>query len=565
MADEPTQGPTAVLNQLKALWEKQSRGRRTLAIGVLVAVALVVLATRLINTTATWQVVADGAAPDDNQEIMAVLEQRGVQARLANNKVEVKVDDVDKARAITSAAGLPRTGKGFELFDGNHLGQSSFAEQVNFRRGLQGELARSITSLAQVQSARVHLAMGKRSVFKEQEEAATASVALQMFPGQQLTPEQVRGIRQMVAASVEGMKAESVVIVDNHGNLLDAAEPTAANKTAAIELGITGRVRGMLEKVVGVGKVSVTTTAVVDQNEVQETQELFDNSNPVLRSESRTVEGNGALDPTTLNSVGGVAGARGNLPGATPGGGSGTPPASNSATNGRLQETKNFEISRTVRQVKKPDAQLQKIYVAVVLDEPLGKDGKPVARDEKEMAELTALARQAAGIDDARGDKIDVRSIAFAPVEAEVEPVVKPTGLQALIPVPLPIAGAAAGGFVVLVLGAIFLLKGRKKSKAEAVSKKKPSLALPASLSDIEKALDAKPNLSLGGRDGEGMSLTEALPALAQQPALPPGGSARDRVLSAVKNDVDRAAEVLTAWLSEPPAKQTAVAAKGAK
>ncbi|HEY4055506.1 MAG TPA: flagellar basal-body MS-ring/collar protein FliF [Kofleriaceae bacterium] len=560
MADEPTQGPTAVLNQLKALWEKQSRGRRTLAIGVVLVIAVIILATRLINTAATWQVVADGAAPDDNQEIMAVLEQRGVDARLANNKVEVKVDDVDKARSITAAAGLPRTGKGFELFDGNHLGQSSFAEQVNFRRGLQGELARSITSLAQVQSARVHLAMGKRSVFREQEEAATASVALQMFPGQQLTPEQVRGIRQMVAASVEGMKAESVVIVDNHGNLLDAAEPTAANKTAAIEQGITARVRGMLEKVVGAGKVSVTTTAVVDQNEVQETQELFDNSNPVLRSESRTVEGNGALaDPTTLNSVGGVAGSRGNLPGATPAAGSGAP-ASNSPTNGRLQETKNFEISRTVRQVKKPDAQLQKIYVAVVIDEPLGKDGKPVARDEKEMAELTALARQAAGIDDARGDKIDVRSIAFAPEVVEVEPVVKPTGLQALIPVPLPIAGAAAGGFVVLVLGAIFLLKGRKKNKAET-SKKKPSLALPAALSDIEKALDAKPNLSLGGPDA--MSLNEALPAVAQQAALPPGGSARDRVLSAVKNDVDRAAEVLTAWLSEPPAKQPALAAKG--
>ena len=506
--------------------------------------------------------------PDDNQEIMAVLEQRGVQARLANNKVEVKVDDVDKARSITAAAGLPRTGKGFELFDGNHLGQSSFAEQVNFRRGLQGELARSITSLAQVQSARVHLAMGKRSVFKEQEAAATASVALQMFPGQQLAPEQVRGIRQMVAASVEGMKAESVVIVDNHGNLLDAAEPTAANKTAAIEQGITGRVRGMLEKIVGVGKVSVTTTAVVDQNEVQETQELFDNTNPVLRSESRTVEGNGALDPTTLNSVGGVAGSRGNLPGAQPsGGGSGASSPSgpsNPATNGRLQETKNFEISRTVRQVKKPDAQLQKIYVAVVIDEPLGKDGKPVARDEKEMTELTALARQAAGIDDARGDKIDVRSIAFAPEVPDVEPVIKPTGLAALIPVPLPIAGAAAGGFVVLVLGAIFLLKGRKRQKAEAaITKRKPSLALPAALSDIEKALDAKPNLTLGGDDA--MSLADTLPAVAQAAALPPGGSARDRVLSAVKNDVDRAAEVLTAWLSEPPAKQPAIAAKGAK
>ena len=567
MADEPTQGAAAVITQLKQLWEKQSRGRRMLAGLVLVAIIGIVLVSRLVKTEAGWTIVADGAAPDDNQEILAVLEQRGVSARLTANKVEVKADDVDRARAITAAAGLPRVGKGMELFDGSHLGQSSFAEQVNFRRGLQGELARSITSLAQVQGARVHLALGKRSVFKDQDEAATASVALQMFPGQSLSAEQVRGIRQLVAASVEGLKGDAVVIVDNHGNLLDGAEPTSANKTAAIEQSTTGRVRSMLERVVGAGKVSVVTTAVVDDSEVQETQELYDNTNPVLRSESRVLEGAGALDPSTLNGVGGVAGTRGNLPGATPATNTagGAAPAANAPGNGRLQETKNFEISRTVRQVKKPDAKLTKLYLAVVVDEKMGADGKRTPRTDKEMAELTALARQAAGIDDARGDKIDVRSIAFAPdVEAPPEAVVPPKGLaaiEALLPVPLWMAGAAAAGLLVMVAMGVMLLRRKgKKSKALATAKKSISLALPAPVADLERALDARQRLEHGGSLDD---LAASLPAVAEQAALP-GKTTRDRVLNAVRNDVDRAAEVLTAWLSEPPpTKQPA--AKGAR
>ncbi len=480
MADAPTQGPSAVVNQLKELWGKQSRGRRMLALLVVIGVLGFVVVTRITSSNAPYAVVAEGASPDDNQEMLAVLEQRNMPVRLANGKVEVKSEKLDQARAIIAAAGLPRIGKGLELFDGSHLGQSSFAEQVNFRRGLQGELARSITALAQVQNARVHLALGKRSVFKDREEGATASVAVHLYPGQQLSPDQVRGIRSLVAASVEGMRAEAVVIVDNHGNLLDGAEPTAANKSVAIEQSVTSRVRSMLERVVGPGKVWVVTTAVVDDREVSETQEVFDNTNPVLRSESRTVEG---MDPTVLDGVGGVAGTRGNLPGAQPAAPTGGGSAATN-TNGRLQETKNFEISRTVRQVKKPDAQLAKLYLAVVVDYKAGADGKAAPRSEQELAELTALARQAAGIDDARGDKIDVRSIPFVS-DAEVaagEPVAaKPA--ESLLPVPLPIAIGAGVGLLLLIAVVVFAMRGKKSSKQLA---QPGSLALPAPVADLE-------------------------------------------------------------------------------
>lgn len=555
MAETTTQGPSAVVTQLKGLWGEQSRGRRLLAVLVVFGIIGAVVFTRFVKTDAGWSVVADGASPDDSQEMIAVLEQRGIPVRLANGKVEVRNDKVEHARAIAAAAGLPRVGKGFELFDGSRLGQSSFAEQVNFRRGLQGELARSITAMAQVQGARVHIALGKRSVFKDRDEAATASVALHLHAGQQLAAEQVRGIRQLVAASVEGLRPDAVVVVDNHGNLLDGAEPTAENKSAAIEQATTSRVRQILERVVGAGKVNVVTTAVVDDSQISETQEVFDNANPVLRSESRVVEGSGALDATTLNGVGGVAGSRGNLPGATPA--SGGPAAAPNGANGRLQETKNFEISRTVRQVKKPDAQLSKLYLAVIVDYKTGADGKPEARSDKELAELTALARQAAGIDDTRGDKIDLRSIPFVADEAPAPDIVaaaKPA--ESLLPVPMPVAIGAAAGLLLLIAAVIFVMRG-KKAKKPAL--KSMTLALPAPVAELERALDARTP-----EESEAEAVARALPGL-KEPAALPGQTTRDRVLAAVKSDVDRAAEVLTAWLSEPPPKTPVAANKGAR
>lgn len=540
MADAATQGPSAVIKQLKELWAQQSRSRRVLALVVVIGVIAIVLVSRALNTEATWVAVADGASPDDNQELLAAIEQRGVPARIANGRVQVPSDKVEQARAIAAAAGLPRIGKGFELFDGSHLGQSSFTEQVNYRRALQGELARSITALATVQGARVHLALGRRSIFKDRDEGASASVALHLHPGQKLSGEQVRGIRELVAASVEGLRPDAVVIVDHRGNLLDGAEPNAAMKSAEIEQTITNRVRSILERVVGPGKVWVVTTAVVDNREINETQEVFDHANPVVRSESRVVEGS---DPTVLDGVGGVAGTRGNLPGATPaaGAGSGAP----AGGNGRLQETKNFEISRTVRQVKKPEPELAKLHLAIVVDHKITEDGKSVPRSEQELAELTALARRAAGIDESRGDKIDVRSIPFVTDAEPANEVAAPAAPPPLLPVPVPVA-LGAGAVLLALLALVAFALRRKRSKRRLA--RGTSIALPAPVAELERALDAR---------GHETDEPVGLPAAAEPPGLPPGKSTRERVLTAVRADVDRAAEVLTAWLSEPAPKST--------
>jgi flagellar M-ring protein FliF len=513
-----------ILSQLRTLWQKQPTGRRSSAVVALLAVLGIVAYSTLLQRPAAWSSVAENASPDDAQELFATLQARGITARLRDGKVEVLAAKLDEARAITSAAGLPRTGKGYELFDKSSLGQSSFTEQINYRRALQVELARSITAMGQVEGARVHLAMGKRSVFKDRDEPATASVALRLHPGQTLSAEQVRGIRQLIAASVDGMKAEAVVVVDNHGNLLDATEPGASDRKAEIERTVTTRVRAMLERVLGAGKVSVVTSANVDTSQISESQEVYDPT-PVLRSESRSVEG---IDAAATS--GGVAGTRGNLPGApaattTPGIGS----------NQRLQETKNYELGRTLRQITKPGVQLQRLHLAIVVDHKAGADGKPVPRTEQELAELKALARQAAGIDDARGDQIEIRSIPFAPDPEQLALETPVAAAPATLPL-VPIAIGAGGAFVALVLLALVLrARGRRKQALTT-----PQLALPVPVGELERALSRRP-IELGDAPG---------PAPA---ALPEGRNVRERVLDAVRNDVERTASVLSSWLAAPP------------
>ena len=537
MPDSPptsTSGPAALLNQLKGLWGKQSRLVRLLAILGVVGILGAVVVMNVLAKTETFTALADGASPEDSQELLSVLLSRGVNARLKDGKVEVPNGEVDNARAIASAAGLPHAGKGMELFDGSNLGQSSFAEQVNYRRALQGELQRTVAQLAQVQGARIHIALGHHSVFKDQSERPTASVALHLHPGQTLSAEQVRGVRGMVAASIEGLQADAVVVVDNHGNLLDAASPSSSDQKAEIEHGVAVRVRTMLERVVGAGKVSVVATAAVDESKVSETQELYDAEHPVVRSETRSMDGLGPDQIQALTS--GVAGTRGNLPGGAAGATTGS--AGSGAPTGRLNETKQYEISRTVRQTTKPDVKLQKLQLAVVVDYKLDDKGKPIARTEKEMTELTALARQAAGLDDARGDKLEMRSIQFAAdpdaLDA-VAPVVVPEGL--------PILYLAAGGGALVFLALVALiLKKRKKTKAR---NKSVSLALPAPIAELERVLEAKPS--------NNPPTKLELEHDAKHPALPVGKPARERVLGLVRDDIERAAEVLTSWLSEVP------------
>src|SRR5580698_7011481 len=307
-AKPPPNQALAVAKQLKELWGKQPKGRRTLAILVVLGVLGFVGITTLTKHVETWSPAADGISPDEAQQLYSTLVSRGLAARFHDGKVEVHDDDVDQAHAIAATTGLISAGKGLETFENNTLGQSSFAEQVNYRRALQAELARSIMTIAQVEFARVNLAFGRRSVFKEQETPPTASIALRLRAGQTLVPDEVNGIRQLVASSIDGMKPEDVAVIDSHGHPLVSSDKASATDQSSMDKAISDDVRKLLETVVGKGHVQVVANVDLDTRKIVQTEDLYDKDNTAVRSQARVVEGN---DPTALGSASGVAGVRG--------------------------------------------------------------------------------------------------------------------------------------------------------------------------------------------------------------------------------------------------------------
>lgn len=551
MADStPTNSPAQVVRQLGELWGRQSKGKRGAAIGIAALVLGGVLFTSLTHHGESYEKVGEGASPDQAVELKRVLDEHHIQSRIAKDgSLEVVSERKDEAiTAISNAGGFSNI-KGFELFEQTGLGETSTTENVKFQRALQGELARSITSIAQIENARVTVAFGHHAVLKEQEQPPTASVVLKLHAGQVLTRTQVEGIRALVANAVNGLKQDAVVIVDNHGNPLDSNSDGSGDKKADIERDLAGKVRRQLETTVGAGKVSVVASVEVDERKTSETQDLYDKDNTVVRSETRTVEGNPSA-VTAPAAASGVAGTAGNLPGTQGGGGGG----GGGSGAGRLQEAKNYEISHTIKQIQGGPAEIKRIHLAVLVDTKTDKDGKPVERDKAEMEVLAGLARTGAGLDDKRGDKLEIHSMPFAPTEEApaAAPAELPSASFAGIPTEY-LQMAALGGGVLFVLFVALSLRRRSKRAARAAKEaakqaelaamaKLPSLAFPTPVAELERVLEARP-------------VNPALDKGAELPGLPPGRPIQDRVIEIVSQDVQRAAEVLSAWLAEPPPK----------
>jgi flagellar M-ring protein FliF len=529
MADDPNSksasGLNQVLTQAGTLWNKLPKRRRGALVATVAVVLGGVLFLSLRSHPSGWSPLLERVTPEDAVELTSALDGRGIAHHYADDgaTIEVETEHLAEARVVLASAGLPHAGAGFELFDHASLGQSSFAEQVEYRRALQGELSRSITTLAQVEGARVHVALGRRSVMKDADEPPSASVALRLHAGQHLSSDQVRGVKQLVAASVEGLTPEAVVVLDDHGDILDGEARGLANRDG-VEQDVAQRVRSMLEKIVGHGHVVVVANAEIDTSKVNQTEDLYDKDKTALRSEARTVEG----DPAG-NTIGGVAGVRGNLPGA-PGGAAGSGAGSGE---GRLQETKNYEVSHIVRQTVGPAARVQKLHLAILVDEKVDAKGQPIARTPDELAQLTALAKEAAGLDDARGDRLEIRSVKFMPDDDLGA--TGPAASAAVDAAELPwlyIAGGGGGLVLLLIIGGVLLAMSKRARKRQADDNR--PLSLPAPLAEVERILSSPP--------------TQSSPGV---PSLPAPRGAHDRVLDTMRADVNRAARVLSGWLGE--------------
>lgn len=325
---------------------------------------------------------------------------------------------------------------GYELLDQDQaLGTSQFMETTRFKRGLEGELSRTITSFRNIRHARVHLAIPKRSVFVRDNRIPTASVLIEASTATPVSREQVDAIVNLVAGSVPEMDKSHVTVVDQRGNLLSRNNDTETDRMVSrefeysrkIESVLNNRIASILEPIMGSGRFRSEVSADVDFTAVEETEELFNPDMQVIRSEQTLDE------QRQMMAEGGVPGALTNQPpaaGAAPeqaggaGGGEGGVP-----TNLRKQTTRNFEVDRTISYTKHQQGRVKRLTVAVAIDDirninPETGDISFTPWSETELERLTLLVRNAVGYSASRGDSVNVINTPFAPIE--VEPFVEP-------------------------------------------------------------------------------------------------------------------------------------------
>jgi flagellar M-ring protein FliF len=362
----------------------------------------------------------------------------------------IPADQVSKIRMQLATDGLPAAGVGYEIFDkSDTFGSTTFVQNVNRLRALEGELARTIKSLDSIESARVHLVIPDRQVFARDNQPPSASVVVKART--RLGRGQVSAIQHLVAAAVAGLSANNIALVDDKGELLaggngDGDTATAAvqeERSSSFEDRLRQRIENIVSSIVGPGHARVQVAAEMDFNRVTETAETFDPDSRVVRS-SQTVQ----QDSTQKQNRTGAAVSVGNaLPGQA------APPVPTQegpdSSSSRNEETINYEISKTTKTQVQDAGQVKKLSVAVVVDGTYtpGANGQRnyAPRSNDDMAKITALVRSAIGYDEKRGDQLQVTNMRFAGIE---------TGPDA--PLPQPLLGIESN--IWLKLGQILIL-----------------------------------------------------------------------------------------------------------
>lgn len=374
----------------------------------------------------------------ESGQVMDALTAAGIQYKLSpSGAVSVPESKVQEARIRLAMQGLPQSdAMGIEMIQKESaLGSSSMMESARYQSVLETELARTIIKVQGVQSARVHLALPKPSVFLRDTRKATASVMLQLYPGRRLEPGQVAAIVHLVASSVPELVANDVTLVDQAGSLLNSpdenAEQAASTRqleyTRKLEESYQRRIVDLLEPMIGVGRVRATVTADMDFTVTESTHENYDPAKTAVRSEQTSTEqrkgGDGpeGIPGALSNQPPGTSGAP-TIPGAATPGNPAAPGAAQSAANSgpsssAQRSTRNFEVDRTLSYVKQPAGILKHLNVGVVLDDwqKVDADGKVTTTPmtDADIKRFSQLVSESIGLKEDRGDKLSVLSQAF--------------------------------------------------------------------------------------------------------------------------------------------------------
>lgn len=407
---------------------------------VLVAAGFVAFFIYLTSrlTAPTMALLYAGLDPADSGKIISKLESMNVPFEVKGNQIMVPQGMVGRLRMTMAQDGLPGGGTmGYELFDkSDALGTSNFVLNIHRLRALEGELARTIRSLAHVRRARVHLVLPRRRLFTRDAPEPSASVVLQMRGGRRLTPSEVGAVQQLVAAAVPNLQPTHIAIVDGQGTLLargrakgdgtDAETEVKDSRRYAFESKMARTIEEMLERTVGAGRVRAEVSAEMDFDRVSTTTETFDPDGQVVRS-TQTVEEtantrDAQVNPAPVTITNSLPASNTEQPQAQA---SRPVQPPNTTNSNRVEETVNFEISRTTRTHVQVSGEVKRLSVAVLVDGTYVDDGSGKRtyqpRNKEEVEEYKRLVETAIGYDAKRGDKVEVINLRFAKGEEIIE------------------------------------------------------------------------------------------------------------------------------------------------
>lgn len=398
-----------------------------------------------------WRLLYTSLSDKDGGAVIAALAQMNVPHKFSEGGAAILVpaSQVHDARLRLASQGLPKGGTvGFELMENQKFGVTQFQERLNFQRGLEGELARSIMALSAVQSARVHLALPNQTAFMREQQKPSASVLLTLYNGRALERAQIAGIVHLVASSVPELQPKSVSVLDQSGTLLSQLPGDVPNGLDALQLqhvrqteqSLSQRILGILEPIVGPGNVRAQVTADIDFTQSEYTAESYapnqGQAPAAVRSQHLSEAPQGGPSGGAGSSgtgAGGSPGALSNQPAAgTPSPVNGTPQAVNQGGGGaggvKRDAVTNYEVDKTVKVVRNATGALRRLSAAIIVNHAssAGPDGKPVVAPltPAQMEQINALAREAIGFSKERGDSVQVVnapfSVSLAPPVAEL-------------------------------------------------------------------------------------------------------------------------------------------------
>lgn len=398
--------------------------------GILLVLTVFFIFISMRVSTPDYSLLYNDLSSADSSAIAAKLEESQIPYQISEDASRVTVPDTDvgRARMLLAEAGLPNGGSmGYELFDNKSgFGTTNDVVTLNKVRALEGELSRTIISLDPVRSARVHLVLPKRELFSRESSPASASVAVGLRPGAQLNDDQIMAIQSLVASAVPQLKPEKVSLIDQTGKLLARGDEEAQNRASLkademrlkYEQRLTRAIEDLVGRTVGYGNVRANVSADLNFDRISTNEELFDPESQVARSLQTIEESNIEREASERN-----VSVENNLPAA---GDDLFFDAEPSLESNRLEETTNYEISKTTRSMIRETGEVRRLSVAVLVDGTYTRDaeGNEVynTRSDQELDKIAALVRSAIGYDATRGDTLEVVNMQFADIEVSDTP-----------------------------------------------------------------------------------------------------------------------------------------------